>query len=100
MAHCGPRPPGRVDVKYSTRPSSEYPGALLSVLGVVSRTGSPPVSGTIHTSECRLFSASRTVVTVKATFFPSGDSAGALTFVTLYQSAGVNACRATVEEGC
>jgi hypothetical protein len=53
--------------------------------------GSPPWAGTIQTSACRLFSAATTVVTVKATCFPSGDTAGELTVVTRYQSAGVKA---------
>jgi hypothetical protein len=38
-----------------------------------------------------LFSASRTVITVNATHFASGDIAGALSVVTLYQSPGANA---------
>jgi hypothetical protein len=46
-----------------------------------------------------LFSLSRTVVTVNATSLPSGDTAGALTVVTLYQSAGVNARLATTLAG-
>src|SRR6185312_9200316 len=58
----------------------------------------PPAVGTIQISLCRLFSDSRTVVTVIATFPPSGESDGALTVVTLYQSSGVKACLAAA--GC
>jgi hypothetical protein len=52
-------------------------------------TEDPACVDATHTSECRLFSASRTVVTVIATHFPSGDIAGDPTMVTPYQSAGV-----------
>jgi hypothetical protein len=96
-AQVAPRPPGRCDVKYRILPSSEKRGLLLSNAGAVYRAGSPPCVGTTHTSEWRLFSASRTVVTVKATLPPSGESAGVLTVVILYQSAGVNARLAGVD---
>jgi len=83
--------PGRVELKRRYFPSGENRGFELSVLGDVYRVASPPATGTTHTSLCRLFSLSRIVVTVKATSFPSGETAGALKVVTLYQSAGVNA---------
>src|SRR5688500_10975999 len=92
--HVRLREPGRVDVKSKYLPSGEKRGFELSVLGEVYRVGSPPAAGTTHTSLCRLFSLSRTVVTVNATSFPSGETAGADKVVTLYQSAGVNARRA------
>src|SRR5690242_17184804 len=90
-AHVEPRPPGRFDVKNRYFPSPEKRGLLLSVPGEVYRTGWPPFVGATQISECRLFSDSRTVVTVKATRAPSGDSAGVLTVVTLYQSLKVMA---------
>src|SRR5688572_19889627 len=92
-AHVRPLAPGRVEVKSRYFPSAEKRGFVLSVLGEVKRTGSPPAVGTTQTSACRLFSDSRTVVTVNATRRPSGDTAGALSVVTLYQSAGVKARR-------
>ena len=82
---------GRVELKSRYFPSGEKRGFELSVLGDVYRVASPPATGTTHTSLWRLFSASRTVVTVNATSFPSGETAGPLNVVTLYQSAGVNA---------
>src|SRR6478752_4704865 len=85
------REPGRVELKSRYFPSGEKRGFELSVLGDVYRVASPPATGTTHTSLCRLFSLSRTVVTVNATSFPSGETAGALSVVSLYQSAGVNA---------
>src|SRR5678816_210003 len=83
--------PGRVELKSRYLPSGEKRGFEPSVLGDVYRVASPPATGTTHTSLWRLFSASRTVVTVNATSFPSGETAGPLNVVTLYQSAGVNA---------
>jgi hypothetical protein len=85
------REPARVELKSRYFPSGENRGFELSVLGDVYRVGSPPPTGTTHTSLCRLFSLSRTVVTVNATSLPSGETAGALNVVSLYQSAGVNA---------
>src|SRR5688500_6585493 len=85
--------PGRVELKSRYLPSGEKRGFELSVLGDVYRVASPPAAGTTHTSACRLFSLSRTVVTVNATSLPSGDMAGAESVVTLYQSAGVYARR-------
>src|SRR6476620_6108781 len=87
IAQRFPLPPARVDVKKSHLPSGDHCGAVLSVPGDVNRCGSPPAVGTTQTSLCRLFSASRTVVTVTATRSPAGDIAGALNVVTLYQSA-------------
>jgi hypothetical protein len=80
-----------VELKRRYFPSGEKRGFELSVLGDVYRIASPPATGTTHTSLCRLFSLSRTVVTVNATSFPSGETAGALNVVSRYQSAGVNA---------
>src|SRR5690606_21728043 len=60
-------------------------------LGDVKRSGSPPSAGTTQTSVCLRFFSSCTVVTVKATRRPSGESAGEPTVTTRYQSAGVNA---------
>jgi hypothetical protein len=76
-------------------PSAENRGFELSVLGDVYRVAEPPETGTTQTSLCRLFSLSRTVVTVNATSLPSGDTAGALSVVTRYQSLGVKARGAT-----
>src|SRR5688500_2564297 len=90
-AHVFPLPPGRCDVNRRYLPSGENRGFELSVLGDVYRTGCPPAVGTTQTSECRLFSASFTVVTVKATSRPSGDMAGDATVVRRYQSLGVKA---------
>src|SRR5689334_22935523 len=85
--------PGRVELKSRYLPSAEKRGFELSVLGDVYRVASPPATGTTQISLCRLFSLSRTVVTVNATSLPSGETAGAESVVTLYQSAGVNARR-------
>jgi hypothetical protein len=82
---------GRVELKSSSRPSGDQRGPLLSRLGLVRRVGSPPSVPTSQISECRLFSLSRTVVTVKATHLPSGDIAGALTVLSRYQSTAVKA---------
>src|SRR6478672_28673 len=103
IAQRFPFPPVRDDVKNSHLPSGDQYGALLSVPGDVNRCGSPPAVGTTHTSLCRLFSVSRTVVTVTATRSPAGDIAGALSVVSLYQSAswkarcGAACCAATDE---
>src|SRR4051812_24888824 len=86
IAQVFPLPPGRVDVKNRYFPSGDQRAALLSVLGDVKRCGSPPAVGTTQISLCRLFSASRTVVTVTATRSPAGDMAGALSVVSRYQS--------------
>jgi hypothetical protein len=68
-------------------PSGDQRGLLDSVLGDVHRAGADePSVGATQTSLCRLLSASTTRVTVIATRFPSGDTAGALTDVTRYQS--------------
>src|SRR5881397_2056214 len=88
MAQLFPLPPGRVELKKRYFPSGDQRGAELSVPGEVKRCGSPPAVGTTQISLCRLFSASRTVVTVKATRSPAGDIAGAPTVVSRYQSAG------------
>jgi len=93
-AHVRAFEPGRVELNRRYFPSAEKRGFELSVLGEVYHVASPPAVGTTQTSLWRLFSLSRTVVTVNATSFPSGDTAGALRVVTLYQSAGVNARRA------
>ena len=82
---------GRDDENSNILPSGDHRGAELSVLGEVIRIGSPPPVPTIHTSECRLLSASRTVAAVNATHFPSGDTAGPDTVVSRYQSFGVKA---------
>ena len=98
-AQVRPLPPGRVDAKSSSFPSGDQRGLLLSTPGEVSRIGSPPAAGTSQTSECRLLSATTTVVTVKATCFPSGETAGLLTVVTLYQSLGVKARACAASRG-
>ena len=90
-AQVRPFPPGRVEVKSRSLPSGAQRGLVLSTPGEVIRAGSPPAAGTSHTSECRLFSAATTVVTVKAICFPSGETAGLLTVVIRYQSLGVKA---------
>src|ERR1700738_4520129 len=100
IAQLFPFPPGRGEVKNRMRPSADQRGALLSVLGDVKRCGSPPAVGTTQISLCRLFSASRTVVTVKATRSPAGDIAGALSVVRRYQSASWKARRAGAEDCC
>src|SRR3954447_14567763 len=87
MAQRFPFPPLRDELKKRYFPSGDQRGLLLSVLGEVKRCGSPPEVGTTHTSLCRLFSASRTVVTVTATRSPLGDIAGPLSVVSRYQSA-------------
>src|SRR6476620_913921 len=88
IAHVFPlAPPVRVEVKNRNRPSGDQRGDVLSWLGDVNRFGSPPAVGTTQISLWRLFSASRTVVKVKATRSPEGDMAGALSVVSLYQSA-------------
>ena len=79
------------DVRTSVFPSGDQRGALLSMFAGEIRVGDPPLVVTTHTSDRRLFSASRTVVTVNATHLPSGDIAGWRTVVTRYQSASVNA---------
>src|SRR5205085_11645655 len=61
-------------------------GLLLSVLGEVNRTGSPPAVDATQTSRWYLLSFSFTVWTVNATRPPSGDIAGALSVASLYQS--------------
>src|SRR5690349_4082100 len=86
-----PFPPGRVDVKRRYLPSGDQRGLLLSVAGDVKRVASPPPVGTTQTSRWYLFSRSLIVCTVNATRAPSGDIAGALSVVSLYQSLGVNA---------
>jgi hypothetical protein len=98
-AQVRPLPPGRVEEKRRSFPSGDQRGLLLSTPGEVSRIGSPPAAGTSHTSACRLLSAATSVVTVKAICFPSGETAGLLTVVTLYQSFGVKAraCAASGE---
>jgi hypothetical protein len=83
IAHAFPFPPARCEVNSRWRPSGVKRGLLLSVLGLVNRVGVPPAVGTTQTSLCRRFSASRTVVTVKATRRPSGDTAGVPTVVIL-----------------
>src|SRR5689334_18927821 len=92
-AHVRARDPGRVELNSRYFPSAENLGCELSVLGDVYRVASPPAIGTTQTSLCRLFSLSRTVVTVNATSLPSGETAGVDSVVSLYQSAGVNARR-------
>src|SRR5687768_7885980 len=94
------REPGRVELKRRYFPSGENRGFELSVLGDVKRVASPPLAGTTQTSLWRLFSLSRTVVTVNATSLPSGETVGAASVVTLYQSAGVNARRAVAAGAC
>ena len=86
-----PRVYGRVDVKNSVRPSSDHRGAVLSNAGEVMRLEGPPATGCSHTSAWRLFSVSRTVVTVNAIRLPSGDNVGPATREIRYQSAGVKA---------
>src|SRR3990172_8373826 len=90
-AQVRPLPPGRVEVKRSSLPSGDQRGFELSTPGEVSGIGSPPAAAASQTSECRLFSAATTVVNVNAICLPSGDTAGALTVVTRYQSFGVKA---------
>src|SRR5678816_4523194 len=97
-AHVRAFEPVRTELNSRYFPSAEKRGFELSVLGDVYRVASPPAVGTTQTSLWRLLSFSRTVVTVNATSFPSGDTAGALSVVTLYQSAGVNARRAPLED--
>src|SRR3990172_5930549 len=99
-AQVRPLPPGRVEVKRSSLPSGDQRGFELSTPGEVSGIGSPPAAAASQTSECRLFSAATTVVTVNAICLPSGDTAGALTVVTRYQSFGVKArdCAATGDQ--
>ena len=87
MAHVFPFPPVRDDVKKRYLPSGDHLGEVLSVPGDVNRCGSPPALGTTQISLCRLFSASRTVVTVNAIRSPVGETAGAVSVVSLYQSA-------------
>src|ERR1051326_9135467 len=89
--HVVPLPPGRVDVKRRNLPSGDQRGLLLSVLGEVKRTASPPDVGTTQTSWWYLSSRSLIVWTVNATRAPSGDMAGALSVVSRYQSLGVKA---------
>src|SRR5881394_1300553 len=89
--HVAPRPPGRFDVKIRYFPSGDQRGLLLSVLGDVKRVAAPPLVGATHTSRWYLLSRSLIVCTVNATRPPSGDIAGALSVVSLYQSAGVKA---------
>src|SRR5919109_220793 len=89
--HVVPFPPGRFDVNIRYLPSGDQRGLLLSVLGEVKRIGAPPLTGTTHTSRWYLLSRSLIVCTVNATRPPSGDIAGALRVVSLYQSAGVKA---------
>ncbi len=50
MAHTGPLPPARCELKNRYLPSGEKRGDELSVLGLVYRTGSPPAVGTTQTS--------------------------------------------------
>ena len=83
--------PGRLELKSSSFPSGDQRGFMLSMLGEVNRCGSPPSVPTTQISEWRLFSASRTVVTVTATQRPSGETAEELSVVTRYQSLGVKA---------
>jgi hypothetical protein len=80
-----------LDEKWRYAPSCDQRGLELEKAGEVRRTGSPPAVGTIQTSECRSFSPSFTVVTVKATCRPSGDMAGEDTVWRRYQSWGVKA---------
>src|SRR5262245_13922509 len=68
------RPP--LEVTTSAFPSGDQRGVLLSTPTGVRRAGAPPPTGTIHTPDTRLFSLSRTVVTVNAIHLPSGDIAG------------------------
>src|SRR5215204_103873 len=89
MAHVVPRPPVRCEVKKRYFPSGDQRGLLLSVPGEVQRSGAPPAVVATHTSLCRRFPASIARVTVIATRFPSGDTAGALTFTTRYQSRSI-----------
>src|SRR5689334_9323128 len=72
-------------------PSGDQRGAKLSVLGEVNRTGAPPDVFATHTSRWYLLSRSFTVITVNATWLPSGDSVGCDSVETLYQSASWNA---------
>src|SRR5512144_2053869 len=90
-AQVVPFPPSRFEAKKRYAPVGDQRGLVLSVPGEVYRCGSPPAVLATQTSLWRLFSASRTVVTVNATRLPSGESAGELTVVRRYQSAGVNA---------
>ena len=79
------------DVRTSVLPSGDQRGVLLSMFDGEIRVGDPPPVAAIQTSDCRLFSASRTAVTVNATHFPSGDIAGCRTVATRYQSWSVKA---------
>ncbi len=88
MAHVVPLLPGRVEVKYSVLPSSDQRGAVLSNAGAVMRRDGPPESDWIQTSEWRAFLSSRTLVTVNARVFPSGDSVPPPGRRILYQSSG------------
>src|SRR3954452_19191717 len=97
-AHVRAFEPVRTELNSRDFPSAEKRGFELSVLGDVYRVASPPAVGTTQTSLWRLLSFSRTVVTVNATSFPSAETAGPLRVVTLYQSAGVNARRAPLED--
>jgi hypothetical protein len=91
MPQVRPRVPGRWEVKSKWVPSGDHRGFELSYPALVKRWGAPPSDFTTQTSLCRLFSLSRTVVTVNATYLPSGDVAGEPTVVTLNQSPGVKA---------
>ena len=76
-------------------------GAVLSNPGALNLTGAPP-SGAVATTQIsliRAFLASTTDVTCTATYFPSGLIAGAVTVLSLYQSAGSNARFAPVAAG-
>ena len=90
-AHSVPRPPGRSEVKNKVLPSGDQRGLALSKFGDVTRRADPPVNDWIQTSLCRLFSASFTVVSVKATVLPSGERVAPASRVTRYQSESSNA---------
>src|SRR5258705_9440927 len=81
-----PFPPGRCDVNTRYFPSGDQRGLELSVLGDVKRLGSPPDVGTTQTSRWYLSSFSLTVCTWNAMRLPSGEIAGELRTVSLYQS--------------
>ena len=91
IAHVFPRPPGLFELKNRYLPSADHCGFELSVLGDVQRSGWPPALFTTQISLWRRFSLSRTVVTVIAMRLPSGDTAGALTVESRYQSASIMA---------
>src|SRR5467141_3133040 len=95
--HVLPFPPGRCEVNTRYLPSGDQRGFELSALGDVNRSGSPHPLGalcgvpghavaTTHTSRWYLLSFSLTVCTWNAMRLPSGDIAGELNVVSLYQS--------------